>query len=216
MSSGSAESRAAPASASATACASTTTPHGVDLEGRRRLTVGWEFVHTRSTTTVGSHTPRYCPTKSGDRDRIPPSRRRLLPPLRDHRRTTAHRQRLRLRVSDPRARLPPARHPPPAHAPLPAAHPARPSASSAPCSPPGPTALSTAQAPNALPPLTAGSGTTTIDADTQQTPMKAMVAPESAPSASETPNINRPAAPPRRAPSDAAMIISAAPTPAAP
>jgi transposase len=41
------------------------------------------------------------------------------------------------------------------------------SASSAPCSTAGPTAPSTAQAPNAPPHLTAGSGTTTTDADTQ-------------------------------------------------
>jgi hypothetical protein len=44
---------------------------------------------------------------------------------------------------------------------------ARPSASSARCWPPGPTARSTAQAENAPPPLTAGSGTTTISADTK-------------------------------------------------
>ena len=44
---------------------------------------------------------------------------------------------------------------------------AKPNASSAPCSPAGPTARSTAQATNAPEPLTAGSGTTTIDDDTQ-------------------------------------------------
>jgi transposase len=44
---------------------------------------------------------------------------------------------------------------------------AKQNASSAPCSPAGPTAPSTPQAPNARPHLTAGSGTTTIDADTQ-------------------------------------------------
>ena len=44
---------------------------------------------------------------------------------------------------------------------------AKPNASSAPCSTAGPTAPSTAQATNAPPPLTAGSGTTTIDDDTQ-------------------------------------------------
>jgi hypothetical protein len=43
----------------------------------------------------------------------------------------------------------------------------KPNASSAPCSPAGPTQRSTAQAANAPTPLTAGSGTTTIDADTQ-------------------------------------------------
>src|SRR5262245_30442707 len=43
----------------------------------------------------------------------------------------------------------------------------RPSASSARCSPAGPMAPSTAQATNAPPPLTAGSGTTTIADDTQ-------------------------------------------------
>src|SRR5262249_46784982 len=44
---------------------------------------------------------------------------------------------------------------------------ARQSASSAPSSPAGPTARSTTQATNAQPPLTAGSGTTTIDDNTQ-------------------------------------------------
>src|SRR5207302_8042499 len=45
---------------------------------------------------------------------------------------------------------------------------AKPNASSARCSPAGPTARSTAQAQNAQPHLTAGSGTTTIDDDTQR------------------------------------------------
>src|SRR5207247_5557013 len=44
---------------------------------------------------------------------------------------------------------------------------AKPNASSAHSSPAGPTAPSTDQARNAQPHLTAGSGTTTIDADTQ-------------------------------------------------
>ena len=44
---------------------------------------------------------------------------------------------------------------------------AKQSASSAPCSTAGPTAPSTAQATNAPPPLTAGSGSTTIEDDTQ-------------------------------------------------
>ena len=54
-------------------------------------------------------------------------------------------------------------------APAPTAHKqtGKPSASSAPCSTAGPTAPSTAQATNAAAPLTAGSGTTTINADTQ-------------------------------------------------
>src|SRR5438128_10747968 len=57
---------------------------------------------------------------------------------------------------------------------LPPAHPryrpqptARPSASSARCSQDGPMVRSTATAPSAPPPLTAGSGTTTVSADTQ-------------------------------------------------
>ena len=54
-------------------------------------------------------------------------------------------------------------------APAPTAHKptAKPNASSAPCSTAGRTAPSTAHAANAPTPLTAGSGTTTIDADTQ-------------------------------------------------
>ena len=56
-----------------------------------------------------------------DGDRLPPPRRRLLPPVGDHDRAPADRQRLRLRLRSARARLPQARHPPPAHASLPPA-----------------------------------------------------------------------------------------------
>ena len=88
-------------------------------------------------------------------------------PPRHHRRATADRQRLCLPLDRARDRLPRSGHPPPAHPPLPARRPtARPSASSAPCSAAGPTARSTATAQNAPQPLTAGSGTTTISADT--------------------------------------------------
>src|SRR5919197_1187861 len=54
-----------------------------------------------------------------------------------------------------------------AHVPTARRRTGRPSASFAPCSTAGPTARSTAQAANAHAHLTAGSGTTTIDADTQ-------------------------------------------------
>ena len=72
------------------------------------------------------------------------------------------------RLHDPRDRLPHARHPPP-RAPAPTARrpTAKPNASSARCSTAGPTARSTAQAENAPQHLTAGSGTTTIAANTQ-------------------------------------------------
>ena len=78
------------------------------------------------------------------------------------------RQRLRLPLHRARPRLPRARASatcaPAPTAPRPTA---KPNASSAPCSAAGPTARSTAQAENAPPPLTAGSGTTTITDDTQ-------------------------------------------------
>ena len=72
------------------------------------------------------------------------------------------------RADDPRARLPTTRHPPPPHPALPATdkrqsrtlHPHHAQRL-------GLRRRSTAQAKNAPPPLTAGSGTTTIDADTQ-------------------------------------------------
>jgi hypothetical protein len=56
------------------------------------------------------------------RDRLPRPRPRPLPPLRDHRRAGADRQRLRLHLGAPCARLSQARHPPPAHPTLPPAN----------------------------------------------------------------------------------------------
>ena len=58
---------------------------------------------------------------AADGGRLPRACRRLLPPARDQGRAAAHRQRLRLRLGRARARLPPPRHPPSAHAPLPPA-----------------------------------------------------------------------------------------------
>ena len=135
----------------------------------RRDTVGWEYVHIavddysrlayaevladeKATTAVGFL-------------------RRAVAFYRRYgiqRRTRAHRQRLRLPLDRPRPRLPPTRHPPPPHPPLPPTdkrqsrtlhpHPARRL---------GLRRHLPLKPTNAPPPLTAGSGTTTIDADTQ-------------------------------------------------
>ena len=158
--------RAAPASASA-AARSTTTATYTDADGKRRRTVGWEYVHVavddysrlayaevladeKATTAVGFLAPRA----------------RVLPPLRHHASsscspTTAAataRRRARTRLPHDSASATSA------PAPTGRRQTAKQNASSAPCSPAGPTARSTAQATNAPPPLTAGSGTTTIDA----------------------------------------------------
>jgi transposase len=107
--------------------------------------------------------------ESDDRCRLPPSRRRLLRTPPDHDRTRADRQRRLLPRNRPRTRLHSPRHPPPPHPSLPAANKRQSrAASSAPCSTAGPTAPSTAQAANAPKHLTAGSGTTTINANTQR------------------------------------------------
>ena len=54
------------------------------------------------------------------RHRVPQTRRRVLRPLRDHRRAAAHRQRWRVPLNRARDRLSRARDPPPPHARLPA------------------------------------------------------------------------------------------------
>ena len=83
-------------------------------------------------------------------------------------RAAAHRQRLRLPRHHPRARLQEhSASDTSAPGPTGRRQTAKQNASSAPCSTAGPTAPSTARAANAPTPLTAGSGTTTIDADTQ-------------------------------------------------
>ena len=106
--------------------------------------------------------------REGDhRGRVPAPRDRVLPPPRHHRRARDDRQR-RLPTARPSTPSPAARSASATCAPGPTgrAPTARPSASSAPCSPAGPTARSTAQAENAPQPLTAGSGPTTIAAHT--------------------------------------------------
>ena len=144
-------------------------PTFTDRDGHRRTTVGWEYVHI----AVDDY-----------------SRLAYAEVLPDEKATTAigflrravafyrrHGIRVERVLTDNGSRLP--RHRPrarlPTHsasatsAPAPTGHrqTGKPNASSAPCSPAGPTAPSTAQATNAPPPLTAGSGTTTIDDDTQ-------------------------------------------------
>ena len=92
-----------------------------DRAGKRRNTVGWEYVHIAVDDQRARPRLRRGPRRqSNDRDRFSPPGCRLLPPLRHHRRAAPHRQRLRLPRHHPRARLPPPRDPPPPHPPLPA------------------------------------------------------------------------------------------------
>ena len=132
-------------------------------------TVGWEYVHI----AIDDYTPpglRRGPPRrdSAHRHRFPPTRRRVLRPPRHHGRAADHRQRSRLPLHGPCDRLPrPRVSATSAPAPTGLRPTAKPNASSAPSSPAGPTARSTAPAPNAPQPLTDGSGTTTITANTQ-------------------------------------------------
>ncbi len=59
---------------------------------------------------------------TGSRNRLPAARDRVLPPPRHPRPAGDDRQRIGLSLRDPRARLPRAEGPPPAHPPLPATH----------------------------------------------------------------------------------------------
>jgi transposase len=106
--------------------------------------------------------------ESGHDRRLPAPRGRLLQPLRHPGRAAAQRQRRRPPLDEPRRRLPSAWHPPPAHTPLPANK-----RESRTLHPHAPRRLGVrrdlpAQAANAPPHLTAGSGTTTINDDIQQ------------------------------------------------
>ena len=91
-------------------------PRRRDAHGHDRGISGWDYVHVavddysrlayaevlddeKASTAIGF-------LKPGDR---------LLRPLRHHGRADPHRQRLRLHLDHPRARLPPPRHPPPPH-----------------------------------------------------------------------------------------------------
>ena len=161
----SAGSRAAPASASADGAARTTTHDRTDAAGARRDTVGWEYVHVAvDDYSRLAYAEVLADEKAVDRRRLPPPRARLLPPPRHPGRADPDRQRLLLPRRHPRARLPrTSASATAAPAPTGPKQTAKPSASSAPSSTAGPTARSTAQATNAPPPLTAGSGTTTID-----------------------------------------------------
>ena len=138
--------------------------------GLRRKTIGWEYVHV----SVDDYsrlayaevlTDEKTDTAIGFLHRA----RRLLPSLRHHASSASSPTTAPPTVSRQRTRSPAAASASATYAPAPTGRrpTAKPNASSVPSSPAGPTAPSTAQAANAPPPLTAGSGTTTIDADTQ-------------------------------------------------
>src|SRR5436190_4523911 len=128
----------------------------IDRDGHRRNTVGWEFVHI----AIDDYS-RFAYVE-------------VLPDEKAATAATASRSSGSLPTTAA-ATEPPSTPSPAAHSASNTAAPAptvprptaKPNASSARCSPAGPTARSTAQATNAQPPLTAGSGTTTIDDDTQ-------------------------------------------------
>ena len=121
-----------------------------------------------STTPPGWPTPKSCADEKASTAIAFLGRARgLLRPPRHHRRAGDDRQ--RLAPTAPRStRSPAARWASATSAPAPTGPrpTARPNASSARCSPAGPTARSTAPAENAPPPLTAGYSPTTITADT--------------------------------------------------
>ncbi len=94
-----------------------------DRAGRRRRTVGYEFVHVAIDGLQPARLRRSTPRRKGVfSDRLPSSRRCLLPPPRHRSRTDPDRQRLRLPRRHARRRLSPARDPTHPHPALPAAN----------------------------------------------------------------------------------------------
>ena len=166
----SAGSRVAPASAPRGRAQALHSRALTDPAGRRRGTTSAGSSSTSpSTTTAASPTPRCSPTSAHD-TAIGFLRRALAffarHGIQVERILTDNGSAYISALHALACRTP--RHPPPPHPATTDRRPtAKPSASSAPSSPAGPTAPSTAPAANAPPPLTAGSGTTTIDDDTQ-------------------------------------------------
>lgn len=109
-------SRAVPASASSAGNASTTRRSPTARAGVGRPSAGTTS-RSPSTTPPGWPTPRSCATRGHHRRRVPAPAAALLSPSWHHRRARPDRQRLALRLSDPRGRLPRAGHPPPADRP---------------------------------------------------------------------------------------------------
>jgi hypothetical protein len=98
---------------------STTTRASETPPASDRQTVGWECVHIAIDDATRLAYAEVLP----DEKATPPSRFCAAPsrstPPRHHRRAAHHRQRQRLHLDRARRRLPPARHPPPTHTPLP-------------------------------------------------------------------------------------------------
>ena len=143
------------------------TPRLKDRAGIRRGTTGWECVHVAvddATRLV------YAEVLADEKATTTVAflRRAVAAPAWRHRATPADRQRRCVYLCHTRDRLPRTRHPTSPDPPPPTPDQRqKPNDSSARCWPAGPTARSTAQATNAPQPLTAGSGTTTITANTQ-------------------------------------------------
>ena len=147
---------------------SSTTTGATDAAGKRRDTAGWEYVHI----AVDDHSRLAYAEVLPDEKATPPSASSAAPSPSTA--ATASRSRRSSPTTAPATARPSTRSPAAgsasgtsAPAPTGPKPTAKPNASSAPCSAAGPTAPSTAQATNAPPPLTAGSGTTTIADDTQ-------------------------------------------------
>ena len=147
-----------------------TTRSALTPRARVRNTVGWEYVHIAVDDYSRLAYAEVLPDEKAvdRRSRFLRRARRLLPPPRHPVERHPHRQRLLLPRHHPRARLPHPRHPPQPHPSLPTTnkrqsrtlhpHPARRL---------GLRRHLPLKPANAPTPLTAGSGTTTIDADTQ-------------------------------------------------
>ena len=135
---------------------------------RQRKTVGWDYVHIAiDDATRLAYAEVLTDEKASTAIGFLRRAIAFFSSYGMHRPRAAHRQRLALPRHDPRDRLPrPAASATCAPAPTGPRPTARQNASSAPCSAAGPTARSTPPAPNAPQPLTAGSSTTTIAADT--------------------------------------------------
>ena len=144
--------------------------------------VGWEFVHIAI-----DDAPVWPTSRSSRRERRSPSSAfsdvpSPLRPPRHHRRAVA--SLTTARATDPRHprdRLPRARHPSPTHSPVPATDQRQKlNASFAPCSVAGPTARSTATAPNATPHSPAGSTSTITKTPRRHQPQTAHRSPQRA------------------------------------
>jgi hypothetical protein len=153
------------ASASATVCAKHKRRRAYGAASFRRNLIAWEYVHVAVDDYSRLRGSARRP-ESKHRGRLPPPRRRFLPPTRSL--SNACSPTTAAATAPPSTRSPVAGSASATYAPVPTGRKqtGKQNALSAPGSTAGPTARSTAQAANGPTPLTAGSGTT-INDDTQ-------------------------------------------------